>query len=62
MQDKPKQPEKAPLPTKPGIVEPIIAAGEMKLPPLGSPTDPLGSYTGNTDCWGEIPEQDADDL
>ena len=24
--------------------------------------DPLGSYTGNTDCWGEIPEQDADDL
>ncbi|MBQ5802197.1 MAG: hypothetical protein IIW27_04115 [Clostridia bacterium] len=24
--------------------------------------DPLGSYTGNTQNWGEVPEQDADDL
>ena len=30
--------------------------------PRNFPMDPLGSYTGNTQNWGEVPEQDADDL
>lgn len=50
-----------PLPQKPGVVEPIIAAGEMVTPLQGSPTDPLGSYTGLPADGGE-PVQDADDL
>lgn len=57
----PIQPEQLPLPEKPGVVEPIIAAGEMVQPPVGSPTDPLGSYTGRPADGGE-PVQDADDL
>ena len=51
-----------PLPKKPGIVEPIIAAGEMKCqPPQGIVTDPDGSYTGRPIHGGQ-PVQDADDL
>lgn len=61
MEQQPKQPEKMPLPKKPGVVEPIIAAGEMKAPQQGSPTDPLGSYTG-IPADGGVPVQDADDL
>lgn len=61
MEQNPKQPETLPLPKKPGVVEPIIAAGEMKEHPMGSPTDPLGSYTG-VPADGGVPVQDADDL
>lgn len=61
MENQPKQPEKTPLPKRPGIVEPIIAAGEMSEPPKASPTDPLGSYTG-VPADGGVPVQDADDL
>lgn len=52
-----------PLPEKPGVVEPIIAAGDMKCPPKGSNiiSDPLGSYTG-CPVGGGQPVQDADDL
>ena len=51
-----------PLPEKPGIVEPIIAAGEMKCPGKnGIITDPNGSYTGRP-LTGGTPVQDADDL
>lgn len=51
-----------PLPVKPGIVEPIIAAGEMKCPsPKGIISDPDGSYTGRPISGGE-PVQDVDDL
>ncbi len=57
----PKQPQEIPLPKKPGVVEPIIAAGEMAQQPLGSPTDPLGSYTG-IPADGNRPVQDVDDL
>lgn len=51
-----------PMPEKPGIVEPIIAAGEMKCPGRnGIVSDPQGSYTGIPADGGE-PVQDADDL
>lgn len=56
-----------PLPHKPGIVEPIIAAGEMRcldaqgLDMHGIVTDPNGSYTGRP-VEGGVPVQDADDL
>lgn len=51
-----------PLPKKPGIVEPIIAAGEMKLPgQSGIVTDPDGSWTGRP-VDGGVPVQDVDDL
>ena len=51
-----------PLPKKPGIVEPIIAAGEMVLRQKdGVITDPDGSYTGRP-LDGGVPVQDADDL
>lgn len=51
-----------PLPKKPGIVEPIIAAGEMKCPGKdGILSDTDGSYTG-TPVYGGHPVQDADDL
>ena len=51
-----------PLPKKPGIVEPIIAAGEMKCAgQQGIITDPNGSYTGRPLDGGK-PVQDADDL
>lgn len=51
-----------PLPKKPGVVEPIIAAGEMKCPgQQGIVTDPNGSYTGRP-IDGGVPVQDADDL
>ena len=51
-----------PLPKKPGIVEPIIAAGEMKCPSHKDiVTDPDGSYTGRPIDGGK-PVQDADDL
>ena len=51
-----------PLPKRPGIVEPIIAAGEMVCPGRdGIVSDPDGSYTG-TPLSGGQPVQDADDL
>lgn len=51
-----------PLPEKPGVVEPIIAAGEMHCPGAkGIVTDPDGSYTGRP-VGGGKPVQDADDL
>lgn len=51
-----------PLPKRPGIVEPIIAAGEMVCPGQnGIVTDPNGSYTG-VPMDGGKPVQDADDL
>lgn len=51
-----------PLPKKPGVVEPIIAAGEMTCPgQSGVVTDPQGSYTGRP-LDGGVPVQDADDL
>ena len=61
MEKEPKKPLE--MPQKPGIVEPIIAAGEMKQPPSGpmSSTDPQGSYTG-TPADDDEPVQDADDL
>lgn len=51
-----------PLPKKPGIVEPIIAAGEMRCPGKeGIISDPDGSYTGRP-IDGGVPVQDVDDL
>lgn len=51
-----------PLPKKPGIVEPIIAAGEMHCPGRkGIISDPDGSYTG-IPVDGGVPVQDVDDL
>ena len=51
-----------PLPKKPGIVEPFIAAGEMHCPSQkGIITDPNGSYTGRP-IDGGVPVQDVDDL
>lgn len=51
-----------PLPKRPGIVEPIIAAGEMYCPGKdGIVTDPDGSYTGRP-LSGGVPVQDVDDL
>ena len=52
-----------PLPHNPGVVEPIIAAGEMHCPGQKKPiiTDPEGSYTGRPVDGGQ-PVQDADDL
>lgn len=51
-----------PLPKTPGIVEPIIAAGEMQCPGKnGVVADPDGSYTGRP-VTGGVPVQDADDL
>lgn len=51
-----------PLPKKPGIVEPIIAAGEMVCPGKdGIVSDVDGSYTGRP-IYGVVPVQDADDL
>ncbi len=51
-----------PLPKKPGVVEPIIAAGEMKCPgDKGIISDPDGSYTGRPISGGQ-PVQDVDDL
>lgn len=53
-------PEK--LPQKPGIVEPIIAAGEMVCDGRdGITSDVDGSYTGRP-LKGGLPVQDADDL
>ncbi len=51
-----------PLPKRPGIVEPIIAAGEMHCPGKdGIISDPDGSYTGRP-LSGGVPVQDVDDL
>lgn len=56
-----------PLPQKPGVVEPIIAAGEMKCPGGKNSaeekivSDYDGSYTGRP-VVGDHPVQDADDL
>lgn len=51
-----------PLPHKPGVVEPIIAAGEKRCPGSnGIVSDPDGSYTGRPLDGGK-PVQDADDL
>ena len=51
-----------PLPEKPGVVEPIIAAGEMHCPGAkGIVSDPNGSYTGRPIDGGQ-PVQDVDDL
>ena len=67
-ENSPRQPEVLPLPKKPGVVEPIFAAGEIAqaptgrpVDPLSSPTDHLGSYTGRPADGGQ-PVQDADDL
>ena len=50
------------LPQKPGIVEPIIAAGEMHCPgQKGIVSDYDGSYTGRPVDGGK-PVQDVDDL
>ena len=64
MQKKQKKPQVLPdpLPQRPGIVEPIIAAGEMRCPGKdGIISDPDGSYTGCPVNGGD-PVQDADDL
>lgn len=64
MQKKQEKPQvlPEPLPQRPGIVEPIIAAGEMRCPGKdGIISDPDGSYTGYPVDGGE-PVQDADDL
>ena len=65
MNEEKKQPRvlPEPLPKKPGIVEPIIAAQEMAVKGRqdGIVADPLGSYTG-TPADGGVPVQDADDL
>lgn len=64
MQKKQEKPQvlPEPLPQRPGIVEPIIAAGEMRCPGKdGIISDPDGSYTGCPVDGGE-PVQDADDL
>lgn len=51
-----------PLPRYPGVVEPIIAAEEMRCPGAkGIISDPDGSYTGRPIAGGQ-PVQDADDL
>ena len=64
MEKKQKKPRVLPqrLPQKPGIVEPIIAAGEMHCPgQKGIISDPDGSYTGRPIGGGQ-PVQDVDDL
>lgn len=65
MENEKKQPPvmpEEPLPKKPGVVEPIIAAGEMAVQGTeGIVSDPQGSYTG-TPADGGVPEQDVDDL
>lgn len=64
MQKKQEKPQVLPdpLPQRPGIVEPIIAAGEMRCPGKdGIISDPDGSYTGCPVNGGD-PVQDADDL
>lgn len=64
MQKKQEKPQvlPEPLPQRPGIVEPIIAAGEMRCPGKdGIISDPDGSYTGCPIAGGK-PVQDADDL
>lgn len=64
MQKKQEKPQvlPEPLPQRPGIVEPIIAAGEMRCPGKdGIISDTDGSYTGCPVDGGE-PVQDADDL
>lgn len=64
MKNEHKKPRKMPqpLPQKPGIVEPIIAAGEMHCPgQKGIISDPDGSYTGRPIGGGQ-PVQDVDDL
>ncbi len=64
MQKKQEKPQVLPdpLPQRPGIVEPIIAAGEMRCPGKdGIISDPDGSYTGCPVDGGE-PVQDVDDL
>ena len=69
MEKQRKQPKVLPnpLPQKPGVVEPIIAAGEMKCPAANRPhkekivSDYDGSYTGRP-VAGDHPVQDADDL
>ena len=64
MQKKQEKPQVLPdpLPQRPGIVEPIIAAGEMRCPGKdGIISDPDGSYTGRPIAGGQ-PVQDADDL
>ena len=51
-----------PLPSHPGVVEPIIVAEEMVCPGKdGIISDPDGSYTGRPIGGGQ-PVQDADDL
>lgn len=63
MEKERKKPSVTPdLPVKPGVVEPIIAAGERKCPGTnGIISDPDGSYTGRPISGGQ-PVQDADDL
>ena len=65
MNEEKKQPRvlPEPLPKKPGIVEPIIAAQEMSVKGRqdGIVVVPLGSYTG-TPAEGGVPVQVVDDL
>ena len=64
MQKKQEKPQvlPEPMPQRPGIVEPIIAAGEMRCPGKdGIISDPDGSYTGRPIAGGQ-PVQDVDDL
>lgn len=64
MEENRKQPRRLtdPLPQKPGVVEPIIAAGEMICDGKdGVTSDVDGSYTGRPLDGGQ-PVQDADDL
>ena len=64
MKKEPKKPRvlPQPLPLKPELVDPIIAAGDMFCPgSKGVVSDPDGSYTGRPVDGGQ-PIQDADDL
>ncbi len=57
-----KRPRVIPEPDKVPLVDPIIAAKELRAPGDNSiPSDVNGWYTGITN-GGDVPEQDADDL
>ena len=57
-----KRPRVIPQPDKVPLVDPIIAARELRAPgEQGVVSDVNGWYTGTT-SKGEAPEQDADDL
>ena len=57
-----KRPRVIPEPDKVPLVDPIIAAKELRAPGDNRiPSDVNGWYTGTTNT-GDNPEQDADDL